>query len=298
MWFVYTILTFFAWGIADLFYKKGNDEKDEYSHIKTGILVGFVMGIHAFVYWTSNRLDVSIIEIVKYFPVSFCYIASMVIGYKGLKYINLSISSPIQNSSGIIDALLLCIIFKVALERGQILGIILLAIGVVFLSFLEYHYDKENRHNLIKKWSVQAVVFPIIYCIFDGLGTFLDAVYLDHLELIGEDAALISYEITFLAYGSICLLYLKLFKKTSIKLSKDKTKLFAAVFETAGQYTYVNALLGQSEIAIPVISCYSALSVLLSRIFLKEKITKLQFLAILIIFAGILVLGLSEAGII
>ena len=32
MWMMYAILTFFLWGIADLFYKKGNNENDKYSH--------------------------------------------------------------------------------------------------------------------------------------------------------------------------------------------------------------------------------------------------------------------------
>ena len=47
MWFVYSIITLLFWGLADLFYKKGAKEEDKYSHLKTGIMVGFVMGIHA-----------------------------------------------------------------------------------------------------------------------------------------------------------------------------------------------------------------------------------------------------------
>ena len=37
-----------------------------------------------------------------------------------------------------------------------------------------------------------AIILPIIYCLFDGLGTFLDAIYLDKLELISEDNSQIS----------------------------------------------------------------------------------------------------------
>ena len=101
MWMMYAILTFFLWGIADLFYKKGNKENDKYSHIKTGIMVGLVMGIHAFIYMIINNITLDIVSLLKYLPVSLCYIISMIIGYKGLKYINLSVSSPIQNSSGL-----------------------------------------------------------------------------------------------------------------------------------------------------------------------------------------------------
>ena len=120
MWMVYAILTFFLWGIADLFYKKGNIDKDKYTHLKTGIMVGLVMGIHAIIYYFVKDIKFDVISMLKYLPISICYIASMIIGYKGLKYINLSISSPIQNSSGLITSLLLVLIFHVKLSIYEI----------------------------------------------------------------------------------------------------------------------------------------------------------------------------------
>ena len=116
MWLLCTLLTFFCWGVADLFYKIGNKDDGEYDHLKTGILVGVVMGIHATIYLIINHVNVSLIDITKYLPVSLCYISSMVIGYRGLKYLELSICSPIQNTSGVITAILLLIFFKETLS--------------------------------------------------------------------------------------------------------------------------------------------------------------------------------------
>ena len=45
-WFIFAIITFLAWGFADLFYKRGANENDKYSHLKTSMMVGVVMGIH------------------------------------------------------------------------------------------------------------------------------------------------------------------------------------------------------------------------------------------------------------
>lgn len=45
--------------------------------------------------------------------------------------------------------------------------------------------------------GTMAILFPILYCLIDGLGTFADGIYLDELSLISEDAALLSYEFTF-----------------------------------------------------------------------------------------------------
>ena len=248
------------------------------------------MGIHAFIYMIVNNITLDIISLLKYLPVSLCYIISMIIGYKGLKYIDLSISSPIQNSSGLITSLLLCIIFKTELSIYEIIGLIIMAIGIWILSYIE---NKENKKVIIKQLKLTAIIFPIIYLIIDGAGTFLDAIYLDYEEIISEDMALISYEITFLIFGFISFIYLKL-KKEKISIVKEKDKLMASIFETAGQFTYVFAISSHSVITAPIVACYSALSCLLGRIFLKEKLTKWQYIALLLIFLGIITLAVFE----
>lgn len=287
MWFVFAIITFFSWGFADLFYKLGNSD-DKYSHIKTGIIVGLVMGIHATIYLVVNNISINFIDILKYLPVSLCYILSMVIGYKGLRYIELSISSPIQNSSGIITSILLCLIFKIALSQFELLGIIIVFVGILSLSLLEI--KEEKKHIDLK---VVSVIFPLIYCLIDGLGTFFDSIYLDQLNTISEDSALLAYEYTFLIYGIIMYIYLKL-KKQKFHILKEHNKIKAALFETLGQFTYVFAITSHSVITIPIIACYSALSVLLSRIFLKEKLSIYKYISIVIIFIGIIILGIVE----
>lgn len=293
MWLVCTILTFLIWGIADLFYKKSNDEKEKYSHLKTGAAVGLIMGIHATLYILFKRQNISFMEIIKYLPVSMCYILSMVIGYKGLKYVELSVSSPIQNTSGVITSILLCIIFKISLSLLELSGIIIIFIGLIALSLLEMKYNKISKQELIKNFKITVILFPIIYCIIDGVGTFLDSIYLDQKELISEDAALVAYEYTFLIYGIILYIFLKL-KKVSFKIKQEKNRLLAAVFETLGQFTYVFAITKNSFISIPIISCYSIVSIVLSRLFLKEKLTKLQYIFIMVILIGIILLSFSD----
>ena len=60
---LYCLLSFLCWGIADLFYKLGNNnDKDKYSHLKTGVIVGYVMGLHATIYMIVNNLDINFID--------------------------------------------------------------------------------------------------------------------------------------------------------------------------------------------------------------------------------------------
>lgn len=293
MWFVYAVVTLLFWALADLFYKKGANENDKYSHLKTGIMVGFVMGLHATIYILVKGISFSFIDIIKYLPVSFFYISSMVIGYKGLRYLELSISSPIQNCSGVITAILLLIIFKEVIAILDMIGILVIAIGIIAISIIE-NKDENAKKIDIKKVSIIAVIFPLIYCVLDGMGTFLDAIYLDKLSLIGEDVALIAYEYTFFIYGLILFIYLKFIKKEKVSIKDDKEKLTASIFETMGQFFYVFAVAANSTLAIPVISVYSIVSVLLAHIFLKEKLTKKEYITIAIVLIGITILGISE----
>lgn len=289
---IYALLTFLLWGLADLYYKKGNIKESKYSHLKTGIIVGLVMGIHATIYIFINKVDINIIDMIKYLPVSLSYIISMIIGYKGLRYMELSISSPIQNSSGVITSILLCLIFKLILSKLETIGIIVMSIGLLLLSLIEIKENKKEK--IVTKFKLNAVIFPLIYALIDGIGTFLDAIYLDQLELINEDMALVSYEYTFLIYGLIVYIYLTKFKKEKINLINEKDKFKASIFETIGQFTYVFALTSNSVIAIPIVACYSVLSVLLSRIFLKEKLSLSKYIGITLIFIGIFILALTE----
>ena len=293
-----TLLTFLFWGIADLFYKIGNRGEGNRNHLKTGIMVGLVMGIHGTYLLLTTHTDINIMDIIKYLPVSLCYIASMVIGYKGLKYLELSISSPIQNTSGVIVALLFIIFFKEHYDYPFYIALVSIFIGIIILSIISLENNKKDRKEFNKKNAFQkaltlTILFPLGYCILDGLGTFLDGIYLDKLELIGETASLIAYEYTFALYGLVTFIYLKI-KKEEFSIVNEKPKLAAALFETAGEIFYVTAMSGNSTVAAPVIGSYCVLSMLLSRIFLKEKLSKIEYIGIFLVLCGVIILALLD----
>lgn len=291
---VYSLLAFILWGTADLFYKKGNVEEKKYNDIKTGIMVGIIMGIYATIYLIVKHVEINFIEILKYLPVSLCYISSMVIGYKGLKYIELSLSSPIQNTSGVITSLLLIVFFKELLPPLAYVAFILIFISIFSIYLME---KTENRNFEVntkkKKLNLLAIILPIGYCILDGLGTFLDALYLDKFELISEDSALIAYEYTFLIFAIMALIYLKV-KKEKFQIVKEKNKLLAASFETVGQFFYVYAMAYNSTISATIVGSYCVLSMLLSKIFLKEKLTTKKYIAIFGVIVGIVILAFMD----
>ncbi len=306
MWFIFALLTMLAWGAADLFYKKGADDSDKYSHLKTSVMVGLVMGTHAIFTIIFSLRDYDFRNLLVYLPVSVMYILSMTVGYFGLRYLDLSISSPIQNTSGIIVTVL-CFVFLGQRIEGVPTWLAMLFIcgGVVALGFLEKQAEDIRISEGDRKYRIGFLAFfmPIFYCIIDALGTFLDAYYLDDFEktpLLGvteenfEDVANISYELTFLIVAIVLIIYICLIKKEKIIIREQGTRLGAAVFETAGQFVYVRAMSGNGIIAAPMIAAYSIVSIMLSRIFLKEKLPWRQYIAVAAIMLGIIILGIVE----
>ena len=305
MWFIFALITFFAWGAADLFYKKGAVESERYSHLLTSVSVGVVMGVMAVGTILIRGIDYDPVNLLVYLPVSAMYILSMTVGYFGLRYLELSVSSPIQNASGAVTSVLLILVFRRIPDPVTAAAILLVTVGVVLLGVFERREMAERLTADDKRYTIGFAAFfmPILYCVLDSFGTFLDGYYLDDFAttpLIGvteenfEDVANISYELTFFLVAVVLLVWLRFVKKEKIVLRRQGNRLTAAVLEAAGQFTYVYAMAGHAVAAAPVIASYCVASAVLARIFLGEKLARRQIAAVALVVGGILLLGLLE----
>ena len=302
MWFWFALIALLCWSGSDLFSKIGcQDAKDRYSHLKMVTAVGVVMGLHAAYEIFFDGVEISWQILLTYLPVSCLYILSMAIGYLGLRYIELSISSPICNSSGAIVAVL---IFATAgigdeLPPVALVAVALVCLGVIALGFTEANEDEELRrarqdasnHHYAKSWI--AILIPIVYCLLDALGTFADSKV---LETLNEDSANVAYELTFLIMGAVCAVYVLGVKKQRLIPREEAPKYTGAVFETIGQFFYIYALADSEHVAFaaPIISSYCVASVIWSRLFLKEKLSRKHYASIALVVAGIVILGILD----
>ena len=301
MWFWLSLIALLCWSGSDLFSKIGcQDPSDKYSHLKMVMAVGIVMGIHAayeiFVGGTAINLDI----IITYLPVSLLYIASMTMGYVGLRYIELSISSPICNSSGALVAVMTLITAGAGgYSPLALFAVALVCVGAIGLGVVDACEDEELRAkrqeagNRKYAKSALALAMPVAYCLLDALGTFADNRV---LETLNEDSANVAYELTFLLAAVVCFVYVVLIKKDRLVPKMEAPKYTGAIFETAGQFAYIYAIADTEHLAMsaPIISSYCAASVLWSRIFLKEKLSWKHYAMIVLIVAGIAIMGVFD----
>lgn len=299
-WFWLSILALLCWSGSDLFSKIGcRDGDDKTSHLKMVLAVGVVMGLHALYETAVQGVEINLSILLIYLPVSLLYILSMAIGYFGLRYIELSVSSPICNSSGALVAIMTLITAGLGSINGwQLAATALVCVGVVGLGVVEMREDDQARaarqsissYKYAKSWL--ALLLPVIYCVLDAAGTFADSLV---LEVLDEDSANVAYELTFLAAGVVCLIVL-LCRRTKFTAKREAPKYIGACFETAGQLAYIYALSDSEHVAMsaPIISAYCLASVVWSRLFLKEKLSWKHYLMIGVAVVGIVVLGLFD----
>lgn len=300
-WFWFAIIALLCWSGSDFFSKVGcRDNRDKYSHLKMVTAVGIVMGLHAAYEIFVGGVEINLDIILTYLPVSFLYILSMAMGYIGLRYIELSISSPICNASGALVAVMSLLIGSAEMDHPlQYAAVALACLGVIGLGVVEATEDKDLRaarqeasnYKYAKSWL--ALALPIAYCILDAAGTFADSLVLENLN---EDSANVAYELTFLVAGLFCFIYTVVIKRQKLIPKMEAPKYVGALFETAGQFAYIYALADEEHVAMsaPIISSYCVVSVLWSRLFLKEKLSWKHYTAIAITVIGIIIMGVFD----
>lgn len=320
LYYFLSIAALLCWSGSDLFSKMGTREQDKNSHWKVVFAVGLIMGIHFFITLIGGAIidstvgvdgvpkvvasllytDFKPIDFVSYLPVAALYILAMVFGYIGLRYIELSISSPICNSSGAL-AFLLCLIFGIFSTEDitvtTIVGIVMITVGIIALGFVEQHEDeavrqaRQEKANRKYTKSILAFLLPISYLIIDALGTAGDELIFAKTD-ITDYAANSAFELTFFVLAVFAFIWLKFVKK-DVVFKGNKHLYLGGLCETVGQVFYMAVMFSDFSAGMVIISAYCAISVLWSRIFLKEKMSWKHYAVIALVITGIVVLGIG-----
>ncbi|MBQ0100434.1 MAG: hypothetical protein KBS39_02890, partial [Lachnospiraceae bacterium] len=258
---------------------------------------------------------------LAYAPASIPYILSMVIGYAGLRYLELSVVSPVQNASGALSVILMAVWLIIRGKGSEIMenvsaldiaGTLFIVAATVGLAFVEQKIAEsepepaaaENTVSTGKgpvskyRFGALALAFPLLYCLFDALGTAADGVILSgngSLDLTEWDV-LVLYGLTFFAAGLLCWIWLWSKEGHPYRMfsAAERPKMAAAIAEECGQVFYVFAMAADPMAAAPIVASYCVVSVILSHLILKERLRAGQYACVAAFIIGILLLGISE----
>lgn len=316
IWLLITLIATVSWGFTDLFSKMSVDDNDKDFYIKLTIWTGLAAGVLLIMILPFSESKMPVVELaakyIMFIPAALLYILSIMLGFVGLKYLELSVFSPIQNASG---GMAMLMILAYYLYSGKIsdtaeaispmdwLGVALITAGILAIAAVQQHLskkEKEIKHENKKyRYGAMALLFPMSFCMMDAVGTAIDNFVLNGIENtdgIGAIDYLILYNFAFFAVAAALWLYLITVRKKPYNpfAKSERIKAAAGIGELLGNVCYIFAMALNPLLTAPIISAYCVVSVVLSRTVLKERLQMSQYICIGMVVAGIVVMAVSE----
>ena len=312
-WLLLIFSCIILWGITDILYKKSLDYNDSLSQYKAFVWIGMVMGLAgAIMAICSDTLRDSIMMVkdnLYLIPLCIFYALTLFFGLLGAKHLDASVVSPLENIDGAITAIILYMFFFLtgkshvtdSIGIMDIIGTVAITTGVIFLGIQEHKLSKQEmnleedkkKHRL----GALALIFPIIYNLVDAVSMVAVGITVsEETEVAIPDIDFFIFESLGFLVVAICMwLYMLIAKKYKYNPFKKKelVRCGAATSETLGTMTYIFAVAGNPILTAPITSSYCLVTVLLARIFLKERLTKKQYLSVAFVIVGIVLLGIS-----
>ena len=313
-WLILTLSCILLWGITDILLKKSLDYSDALSQYKTFIWIGLVATLSGIIAaFSSDTLADSIrmlTDNLYLIPVTVFYVVAMFFGLLGAKHLDASVVSPLENIDGAITAIILYIFFAFtgrshvtdSIGIVEIIGTVAITIGVVLLGIQEQKLSKQERalHEDKKKHRLGALalLFPIAYNLADAASMVAMGVAVSgEAEVSIPDIDFFFFEcFGFFVIAIVVWLYMLTAKKYVYNPFKrtELSRLGAAACETLGTLTFTIAVGISPILTAPISSSYCFVTIILAHIFLKERLTKKQYLSVAFVVAGIALLGISE----
>ena len=271
----------FGWGIYDFLGGVYAKQIGPFKSLFWSQLAGLIFALLLIFVFTIS-LDVPILIIILLPIAAIVYSAGYLLFFKGFEIGNVSIVAATMNLWAVFTMLFAFIFMGQRLSTIQSLGVLMIISGVTLAS-LNWSEIRNQRFQLSS--GVKETV----------LGAFFFGVFWNISEVITEE---IGWLLTTLFVKLGIILFLLLFSfliKQELDLTKATTKtkcmvVLMGIIE-AGAVAIVNygLTIGDAILITPIASALSIVTITLAIIFLKDKVTKLQGLGIIIAIAGIIV---------
>ena len=313
-WLLLTFACIVLWGFTDILLKKSLDYSDPLSQFKTFIWIGIIMaaagGIMALCSSTLHNSIRMLSDNLYLIPLCVFYVIAVFFGLLGTKHLDASVVSPLENIDGAIAAIVLYFFFlftdrhHITDKIGvvNIIGTVAIIAGVVLLGIQEQKLAKQEI-NLDKskkkhRLGALALIFPIVYNLVDAASMVAMGITIsEETEVSIPDIDFFIFEsIGFAIIAVFLWLYLLLFKKHVYNPFKktELTRCGAATCETLGTMAFTFAVGINPILTAPITSSYCLVTIVLARIFLKERLTRKQYMSLALLVIGIALLGISE----
>ena len=313
-WLILTLSSIILWGITDILLKKSSNYNDPLSQYKTFVWIGIVMAPAGVIMAICSDTLLDSIMMVKdnlyLIPLCVFYTIALFFGLLGAKHLDASVVSPLENIDGAMAAIILYFFFlftgrshitdKIGLV--QLVGTVAIVVGVVLLGIQEQSLSKQETHLSENKkrhrLGALALIFPIVYNLVDAVSMVAVGITVsEETDVAIPDIDFFIFESLGFVVVAICvwfyMLIIKKYKYNPFK-KEELVRCGAATGETFGTMAFTFAVGISPILTAPITSSYCLVTIVLARIFLKERLTPKQYLSLAFLVVGIALLGVSE----
>ncbi len=295
------------WSATGLLYKAGvHDEKEKHICLKFSVCVGLVFFVIALVYLIIQDEPFTIWEsAVRYWPMTLfgiVYAVVNTISYKGYVYNEATVQSPVEGISGGTSTVLLIIVYLILgrvdsvaklLTPLRSLGILVILISIILLSIVRNKAHRSNPQYQKAKWmsrGLGTLIFPVVFSIADALETIVTGVCLDttYGYAMPEGDSIIIVGMEYAAFALGCWIYILIKEKKAYNpfTKKSAPRILGALTDNVGVVFYSYAMAINSVSTDPLLAVYPIFVMIGGRVFMKEKVSKVQYIYLLGIVAG------------
>jgi len=269
----------FGWGLYDFFGGLFSKRIGNFKTFFWSQLAGLVFAtLLTFAFAINLNIPTRIAILI---PVaSIFYAAAYLLFFKGFELGNISIISATMNLWAVFTMLFAFIFLGQRLSTIQFLGVLMIIAGVALVSLKGSDIKDQNIKLLsgIKETILAALLFGIFWNLS---------------EIISEKIGWLSTTLIVKIGVVLFLLLFSLLVNRELRVANTTPKikmmlLFAGVLEAAAVASVNWGLtIGDVILVTPISSALSIVTIMMAVIFLKEKITKLQGIGMIIVITGI-----------
>lgn len=281
-WFFIAVLSAIVFGIASYFFKINSHKNWPLLPFFIGVYSSGTLGFLINTYLEGN-LNFTLPVIIWGMIVGIGSTFGNVLYMKALQFGPASLTSPIVNTNIVLIIVMSLFVFGETLGLLEIIGIILIILSLSFLPL-----DPNEKLTIKNRiWYAYAILATVLFFLRNGGLKITEEIFLPNTPIL------------FVGYllGFLWALFAHFFSKERKKIErsiKNKAYIFGlitGIFSYGGMQLYAVALqTGPASIISPIFATNSLIVAILSILFLKERLTRIQIITLLSVFVGIVLL--------
>lgn len=290
MWLYYCLLSTVIWGFVAIAIKKCSNNEPKIIAIMGMLIYHCAMILISLITNSQIIASINVIDMIKMLPGIIIQSIGFYCSISAIKYGKVAITSSIQRTQVIVTFLLGILILK---EKFTILQLIISGI-LVTLSIMIARDKKNDEEEINKKAKQKAIMYSWGVVLFYGISDFINKIYITEYQ--SPLYVMFNYAIIIVIGIFAYCLITKNWNYIDIRKINNKGYfVLQSVLDVSSSIFNRFALLDGNVSIVSVISTSSIIiTILASRLILKEKISWKKYLMILGIFISVLILACIE----